>query len=142
MSQLQADELIKTLIGYAYPSAEPVGKSGRRFVRRWVARSERELPDQAALDALAERLVTEATRVLREAYGQTSEDQLRDSLPMASIVRIAPNHCVVVIESPTPGHAVGDAAAVGTWRILRGMDNAIGIEDLEGIPKRFWFPMR
>ncbi len=132
---------MKKIIGAAYPNAEP-SEGGNSFIRRWIVRSGQELPGPTVLEALAERLATKAAQVLAEAYGrQLSEDQAA-SRTMASIIGFAPKHCVVSIESPAPGHAIGDDAAIITWSILRGVDEALGIDDLEGIPKHFWFPMR
>ena len=137
----EADTL-RVLVGYAYPAAEVVAPDARRFSRRWVVRSVRNLPPQDELRRLAGVLVAKATSVLRDAYGQhASEEQLKECSPAGSIVRLDEQHCVVVIESPVHQAAIGDDAAIGTWFILRGLDEAVGIDDLEGIPKRHWFAL-
>ena len=143
MRREQAEELMATLVGASYPNAIPVREDHRRFVRSWVVRSRLEIPDQSILGPLAEKLAAEAGNVVREASGRhVPEEAISTSLPAASIVRVAPHHCIVCIESPTPEHALGNDAAIGTWTILRGLDAAFGIEDLQGIPKEFWFALK
>jgi hypothetical protein len=142
MSEVER-ELSETLVGYAYPLAEPVGQGGRRFLRRWVIRSKADLPDRRHLEGLGMSVTAEVCAFLADSYGNVAtEEQLRESAPTVTLVPIAPRHCVVVIETPTPEAAFGDATAIGTWRTLRAVDNAIGIEDLEGIPRAFWFPLK
>jgi hypothetical protein len=140
MNQERIDDVMRTLVGYAYPNAQPTGEG--RFVRRWVLRFRQQIPEQADLDNLAEKLSAEAREILRSAYGERLVmNPVASTLPIANIVRVTSLHCVVSIESPDHDHAVGDDAAVGTWRILQGIDRSLEIDDLEGIPKRFWFPL-
>jgi hypothetical protein len=142
MSEPGANDLIKSIVGYAYPTAEPVGLDGRRFVRRWVVRCQREVPEQRELSDLAAHLMARAKKSVRDAYAaHTPDEQISGSLPGASMIRIGSKHCVVVIETPSAPYAVGDAAGIGTWTILRGIDDTLGIEDLEGLPKQLWFQL-
>lgn len=140
MNEDRQHELLKKLVGYVFPTAEEVGNDGRRFVRRWVVRTEREAPQQGELDSLAEQLVAEA-RMLIKSQGNSPCDQQAGDLPAVTIVRIGPKHCVVCIESVTAEHATGNDAAISTWSVLRGLDAVVGVEDLEGIPKQHWFPL-
>lgn len=136
-NRVRADEIMNEIIGSAYPSPVPSG-GGNSFICRWIVRSAQDLPEQTVLEALAQGLASKAAQVLADAYGRP----VAASRIMASIIGFAPKHCVVSIESPAPGRAIGDDAAIITWTVLRGLDEALGVDDLEGIPKRFWFPMR
>jgi hypothetical protein len=142
MSQKRVETLMRGLIGHAYPNAESIGEDGRRFVRRWVVRCKRELPDQPELDIVATTLTTGAQQALRDAYGDVIGSDPAYCLPLTDIVRISPSHCVACVEAPTHKHAVGDDAAIATWLVLRGIDQAFEIEELEGIPKDYWFQLR
>lgn len=142
MSQARIDTLMRQLVGYVYPSAVSVGDDGHRFLRRWIVRCTRELPEQSALDLLAQRLCTEAQEAIRRAHGDRLAIEGSHPRTTADIVRISPRHCVASIESPAHDHAVGNEAAIGTWHILRGIDQAFELDELEGIPKQFWFQLR
>jgi hypothetical protein len=37
---------------------------------------------------------------------------------------------------------VGDAALIATWGTLQDFDEQFSIEELEGLPKHFWFLLR
>lgn len=131
------------LVGYAYPAIEPVGSRRTRFLRRWIVRSVGELPHEAEFNAVGSRIAAAVEAFFRDTYEScATENQLLISMPKVSLIRIDEHHCVADIEAPTPGHAVGDAAAIGTWTTLRAIDEAFGIEDLQGLPKRMWFQLK
>lgn len=143
MKKDTASSILEGLVGYAYPVVEPIGNDGRRFRRRWIIRCSRDMPPQDEAEALGLKLAARAEAVLRETYsGHASEDQLRNSIPAVELVAAGAQHGVVAIEAPTPSHAVGDAAGIGTWVVLRGIDDALVIEDLQGLPKNMWFQLR
>lgn len=133
--------MLDGLVGYSYPLAEAVGGDGRRFVRRWIVRCVRD-PSEQDLQALTVRVAAAVETVFRSGYTEhASEEALLESMPAVRLAAISPRHCVVEIELPTPDHAVGDAAGIGTWTTLRALDEAIGIEDLAGLPKQMWFQL-
>jgi hypothetical protein len=135
-------ETLRAIVGIAYPLPEDID-GGRRFLQRWIVRSEREVPGQDELDALAARLVAESVEVIREAYAaHVSAERLEGAFPDARIVRLDDRHCVVVIELSSRRDGVGDEDVIATWSIRRGVDRAFGIEDLGGLPKARWFELR
>jgi hypothetical protein len=143
MNHGRIEDLMRKLVGAAYPVPEPAGKNDQMMVRRWLVRTEREIPEQALLDMVAERLTAEVAEARRNAYREdVSEELLSSTQPAASIVRITATHCVVSIEAAAPGCGMGDDQAIATWGILQRLDKSIGVADIEGIPKQFWFAMR
>jgi hypothetical protein len=131
------------LVGYAYPAVEPVGARGERFSRRWIVRCTGELPREAEVNAVGTQIAETVQALFRSTYESTAtEDQLLMSMPKVSLGKIDEYHCVAEIEAPTAGYAVGNAAAIGTWTTLRAIDEAYGIEDLQGLPKRMWFQLK
>ncbi len=134
--------LITNLAGYAYPAMEPVGQNGKRFLRRWIVRTVRVLPNDTEIGTLALRIAGNVKATLRSAYEEhASEAALLESAPVIDLVRIDETHCVAEIETPSAEQAVGDTAAIATWMTLRAIDEAFGIEDLEGLPKKMWFQL-
>jgi hypothetical protein len=133
------EDVTSAVIGDAYPSPQAVGADGNRFVRHWVVRLEREVPEAEALEALVERLLSSAT----EALSPTPAGELAAMrLPSVRLLKIARRHCVVSIESPSHEKALGPDAAAITWTVLRGVDGALGLSDLQGIPKELWFQLK
>ena len=124
---------------YAYPVAEDVGPDKQRVLRRWTVRTLRDLPAQASLDALAAQWVDEVAQTVRATTGQRVSSA---GLPTASVLRIDDRHGVVVVEVPTPPQTLGNEAAIATWSLLRSVDAAFGIEDLQGLPRHLWFELR
>ncbi len=137
MDQSQLDELSRGLVGYAYPAAEST-HDGKLVMRRWLIRAKQKLPDQSRMNDLARQLDRDVARMQREAHDENASGEL----PTVQLARIGEHHCVVLIEAPSPEHAMGNEAATQTWVVLRQLDSAVEIEDLQGLPKDFWFQMR
>lgn len=128
----------RNLTGYAYPPGEPVEGEPHRFVRRWVLRVARSLGEDVN-DAVG-TMEEAARRAMTEAYGAGAAGL--DTEPLVRGVLIGEVHVVLEITCPTPEAAVGDSAAVITWTVLRLAHELWEIEDLEGIPRHFWFQLR
>lgn len=139
MKRTQLEEVKSAIVGNAYPIAEPLGN---RFVRHWVVRLECQVPEQMELDLLAERLAALGKEAIASTQGADASTAVAERVPEVRILPIATKHCVVSIQTPTAERAVGPDAAVGTWLVLRGLDDALGISDLQGIPKELWFQLR
>jgi hypothetical protein len=143
MNDAHKERFFAGLVGYVYPTVEPMGQEERRSLRRWVIRSARPLPEDSRIAAASERITRIAEGAVRAAYEEhTSQAALQESMPVIRLVRIDDARCVAEIEVPTAAHAVGDAVGIGTWTTLRAIDEAFGIEDLQGLPKKLWFQLK
>lgn len=133
--------IVRMFIGSLYPLAEPVGSEGRRCLYKWVVRSVRPIPDQDELDRLADALAQEVSDGMREAYAGAPAERLRDSFPIASLIRIDDRHLIAVVETATKKASYGDEMMISNWGFLHVVDRELGVEELQGLPKRFWFPL-
>jgi len=134
-------KMVGELVGRAYPAIESLGDDSQRFRRWWIVRTTQPVPSQPELLTLSGSLSSQLEARIRATAEGVSEHLLRRSLPCICITAIDVHHCVVAIDLPLPEVAVGDSAGIGTWGTLRGIDEALGIADLQGLPKRMWFQL-
>lgn len=131
---------MKELTGHVYPTTEPSPLNASRFVRRWIVRTRRSLPND--LSDAARCIVEKVGAIVRDAYGSSaSDEEIAHNLPALQLARGDELHLVAAIEVAAPDTAVGDAPALATWRILGEIDLLYEIDDLQGIPRRFWFQL-
>jgi hypothetical protein len=130
------DDYARSLTGYAYPMMEDVPHNVRSFRRRWTLRVAKKLPDVSFLNGWSTHVEATMHQEVERTYAEVLHQV---DLPVVSAVRIDDHHLVLEIECPKPGIAVGDVAAIGTWVALRAVDKEWTVEDLEGIPRRYWF---
>ena len=129
------------LVGDGYPIAAPV--PGGRLRRNWIVRVAHPLPPDSIVASLEATLANEASATMVAAYGEVSNTaQLMSARPVVALLRLDDEHLVVRIEFADHEHAVGDSAAISQWGVLQSLDREIEIADLQGIPRRFWFPLR
>ncbi|GJL67089.1 MAG: hypothetical protein NPIRA05_20600 [Nitrospirales bacterium] len=129
---------MRNLSAYAYPMAEPV-EDGRRFKRKWIVKTRSQVPQETELDAIGEKLVRTARQRILDRYGDNAEKDIIQDAPKLALVRVDDYHLVLEIICPSPSFAKGDAAMIGTWGIIKDVDEKWFIEALEGIPKQYWF---
>ncbi len=134
------EEYVRNLAAASYPMPEDVPGIPNAFRRRWVLRLSTSLPELEVLENAIKSFEARARRDIAEALGQPGD--LEQPVPSASVVRLDDHHLVVEIDCPNPSAKMGDAAAIATWSILRAADLQWQLEDLEGIPKRYWFALR
>ena len=77
---------------------------------------------------------------IKDAYGEyLSDDGIKAICAEVKLFRGDNFHLIATITVPKNHSAKGNAAAIGTWEVLRGIDDLLMVEELQGIPKRFWF---
>lgn len=135
---LDLDAYVRSLVGHAYPAPEDVPSEAGLFRRRWMVRVSQKLGEGSALQAATEGFERRARAEIRRSYG----DVAAEAQPRAGVARIDDHHVVLEIDCPKPPIAVGDVAAIVTWVVLRAADREWGIEDLQGIPRRYWFQLK
>ncbi|ETX04092.1 MAG: hypothetical protein ETSY2_30800 [Candidatus Entotheonella gemina] len=57
---------------------------------------------------------------------------------MVKLVVVDDIHALVHMITRQPEKDITDAGMIAIAQVLRGIDDAWGIEELQGIPKRFW----
>jgi hypothetical protein len=91
---------------------------------------------------LAQQVAASVAADLRREYsGWASEEQLKAATPSVRIHEVDQTHLIIVIDFPSPAVAIGDEAAFANWGVLRYIDEALDIEELVGIPRRYWFAL-
>ena len=137
------EHYMRQLTGYAYPLGETLGNTQERVQRRWIVRTKSVLPSVTQVNKIAAMLTEQARQCVIDNYGEfATEEELKINLPSVNIVCVDDHHIVVETEFPAPGFSIGDVALIATWHVLHLLDEQWEIDDLEGIPKRFWFTFR
>jgi hypothetical protein len=131
-----ADGFGRNFAAASYPRVEEVPGVPAAFRRKWVLRVSGDVPSGDALKIEASSLELNARREIIRVLGLADDTELR--LPSISAFRLSDHHLVLEIDCPDASAGMGDAAAIATWVILRGADERWRLEDLEGIPKRYW----
>jgi hypothetical protein len=137
---VSAEQYARNLAAASYPALEDVPGIPNAFRRRWVLRLSTSLPAPEVLETAVKSFEASSRRDIAKALGKPGD--LEQPVPSASAVRLDDHHLVLEIDCPSPEAMMGDAAAIATGSILRAADQQWQLEDLEGIPKRYWFILR
>jgi hypothetical protein len=131
---------ISNLVGYSFPAALPVEGRPDWLRRNWVLRTSREI-DEATCATLGE-LVTRNIRAALSDSGVSAGDLDRGA-PVIAINVLDARHAIVSTDfmAPDSGLNLGDAAMAATWGALQQLDARLDIDELEGLPRRFWKPL-
>jgi hypothetical protein len=100
-------------------------------------------------------ITPETCATLGPTITQEIAEALRQSgVPAADLERGAPSIVVLILDDrhliaqtdfvapDAPlGLNLGDAAMAATWGTLQRIDTRIGIDELEGLPSRYWRPL-
>lgn len=134
------EALISGVVLGAFPEVVAVGA---RLRRNWIARAIKPLPDQATLLRMQQVLEETIFAIIENAYSSSvTRDQLIRAKPTYLLVRLDDLHLLVRIEFAANETTVGDAATIAQWGALQRIDREIELDDLQGLPCRFWFPLR
>jgi hypothetical protein len=136
------EQYARNLAAASYPKPEDVPGLPNAFRRRWVLRLSTRLPPPEVLETAVKSF--EASARWEIATAQSELGDLEQSAASASAVRLDDHHLILEIDCPSPAAKanVGDAATIVTLSILRAADQQWQLEDLQGIPKRYWFILR
>lgn len=139
-SNVDKDAIRSDVIGSSYPPAIEIANG--RLRRDWVARTSRTLPAEAALAALGRKIEDEVHAAIATAFGTVAtEAELKAARASISLARLDDLHLVVRIEFAGPDTTVGDAAVISQWGALQRLDREVPIDDLQGLPRSYWFPL-
>ena len=124
---------------YCWPPIVPVEDNVDRVRRSWVLRLAQPLPADVDAKAVGLRMEERAQKKIKEALGPYySGDELEPSFPWVKLVVVDPVHALAHIVTRQPEKDITDAGMIAVAQVLRGLDEEWDIEDLQGIPKRFW----
>lgn len=128
------------MTGEMYPPPIDLPDLPGAFLRKWILRTSSAVPEGDALRVAAKSLEEFVQRII-VTEGQVSEADVR-RLVSVSAVRLGDHHLALEIVCPKPGVDMGNAAMIATIQTLMRADELWKVEDLQGIPKAYWFILR
>lgn len=138
---MEEEEIRRTLVGLSYPQVVDIGIG--RLRRYWVLRTGTPLPNTSELVVIQRRLQNGICERLRSLYsGTVNTSDLESALPVIVLSTLDEHHLVVRIDFAAPSRSVGDSAGISQWGVLQDLQTYLQIDDIQGIPKRFWFFMK
>jgi hypothetical protein len=133
------DGYVAQFAAHCWPPIVPVEDHLDRVRRSWVLRLARPLSPDVDVKAVGQRVEERARNQIVEALGSYySDHELELSFPLVKLVVVDPMHVLAHIVTRQPEKDITDAGMIAMTQVLRGLDTEWGIEDLQGIPKRFW----
>ncbi len=140
MAVSQAGEgYVAQFAAHCWPPIVPVEDHPDRVRRSWVLRLAQPLPPDSDVEAVGQRVEERARKKIKGALGQYySADALEPSFPLVKLVVVDAMHALAHIVTRRPEQDITDAGMIAIAQVLRGLDDEWDIEDLQGIPKRFW----
>lgn len=132
--------LIEQLAAHSTPSRLPVQAEERREQRNWVVRlamDPAETWNVVEASAVVTRKAASAIREACEARGLSFDNQG----PYDPVVRLVPidaRHVVMNITTIKLEEDEAHAYLVAASAALRALDELTPIDDIQGIPRRFW----
>lgn len=133
-------EIIEQLAAFSVPNPLPSASGGRYDQRNWVIRLEQDLPTTWRLDE-SSALLGQAARLSVARARAERGLPIQDAGPHVPIIGLLPidaRHLVLKVstirlkEDDTYAYLVAAVAA------LMALDKEKRIEDIQGIPRRFW----
>lgn len=138
---IERQTLIAELVGEAYPAAVTLENGHVR--RNWIARTEDALPSEADLTTVGGLLEGDAATSIKAAYSAAATAEAVDQArPSVRLIRLDDHHLIVRIEFAPPEATVGDAAVISQWGVLQALDRRLRLDELQGLPCAYWFPLR
>jgi hypothetical protein len=132
--------LIAQLVAHSTPSRLPVSTDEHREQRNWAIRVAADLgdtwnPDEAA--ALLTKKAASAVHAAREARGLPLDDEGRHA-PVVRLLPIDGRHLVMSVITIKLEDDDAHSYLVAASTALRALDEVTPIDDIQGIPRRFW----
>jgi hypothetical protein len=129
---------LRQLAAFSSPNIATTEEGRRRQV--WVVRALRSWgEEESAVLKMASDLQAQAWSVLLDRYQQIHDlESLRDARPEVRLILMDELHAYVVVEMGNGGLARSNPGTMATFEVLRGIDERIGVDDLQGVPRRFW----
>lgn len=130
---------IERLTAHATPNRMPIEGDGRREQMNWVVRSVEDIPigfqpEEASrsLSAAAEAVVADA----RTARGLPAH--LDSGRPTVRLVLVDEHHLIVTVATLRQAEDQAHEYLVAASAALSALDKRLAIDDIQGIPRRFW----
>ena len=132
-----ADERITSISTYCWPELIPADDG--RWKRGWVVRSERPVPNDYEIEELSRNLERRAEEQIRKTLGKHYKlGTLKLGFPTVEPIIVDPRHVVLWITTEHPKKASSEVTMLALIEVLHGFDELFGIQELQGLPKKYW----
>jgi hypothetical protein len=91
------------------------------------------------MQSLSKELERLAHARMREKLAENFGLALREEdCPTVEAIRVDSRHVILWIETKNPQKSGGQLTMEGQVEVLYAFDELLGVEELQGMPKRFW----
>lgn len=131
---------IEQLTAYSAPTRLPIAGDDRRDQRNWIVRHAEDLPGGFEPDEEAALLSREAAPAVAKARADRglSIQDIGPHFPMVSLVPVDERHLMVSVTTIKLDEDEAHEYLVAASAALSSLDKRVPIEDIQGIPRRFW----
>jgi hypothetical protein len=133
-------EPIEQLAAYSVPQPLTIHGDDGREQRNWVVRLAGSIPGESNLDDLSAKLSRTAVSAVTEARALRGlpVENAEPHMPLVRVLAVDAQHLIVNICTIKLEKDDVHAYLVAASAVLKGLHDAIAIEDVQGIPRRFW----
>lgn len=132
--------IIEQFVAHCTPSRLPVPGEEDREHRNWIVRLAADLPEQwnsEDASVILTKAAVSAVRDAREARGLQVGDQ-DPHTPIARALSLDARHVVVIVTTIKLEEDDAHEYLVAASAALRALEAINPIDDIQGIPRRFW----
>ena len=131
--------MIERLTGHSTPTRLPVEGNSGREERNWAVRLTGNLPTGRGTDDLVAKVTEAAIAAVREARTARGLDPAaKEGEVSVRIHAVDARHAIVGITTVRLDKDDAHAWLVAASAALRALDGSVPVEDIQGIPRRFW----
>lgn len=130
--------MIERLTAHSAPTRLPIEGDPNREQRNWIVRLASDLPARLAED-VGRTLAAAASAAVREARTARHVDQAAaEAVVDVRLSSIDERHLIVSITTVRLDRDDAHAWLVAASASLRALESSVPLEDIQGIPRRFW----
>ena len=127
-----------SLIQFANFLPRAIPRDNDRWRRGWVVRSERPVSADTDMLNLSKELERRAQEKMRQRLAENFGVVLNEKdCPTVEAIRVDARHIILWIETEDPQKS-GGLTLEGQVEVLYAFDEMLGVEELQGMPKRYW----
>jgi hypothetical protein len=129
------------ITAHSTPSRLPVADDPKREQRNWVVRLEEALPRNYAVEQVSDRLSTEAVSAVASARTARGMPGTGDVIPIVRVIVVDERHVIENISTVKLEQDDAHDYLVAASAALAALDSRLRVDDIQGIPRRFWRAM-
>jgi hypothetical protein len=131
-------EQVAVVAAYSTPVPLPVDDDERLEQRMWAIRLSSDVSPGWNTEEVAAGLDKQATSALRTAHSERDLRYEDIGLPTIRVLLVDPRHLFLNITTPRMDRDAAESDLVAACAALRALEQIVPIEDVQGIPRRYW----